>query len=232
MVQVLGTGQSCIIRTIDVERYEMGNQIHNEVLKSLSAYPPETVAEIMEAARPGDLLLVRTPGAVYEIGRRLTRNVYDHIAVVVNGGLTLNIVQPRGKLIPLTRLVTREREPRLLRPRWASEGQSISFVRRMERYQNVTYNSIRTYRGIGQLLTKRIIGAHWTTPRLELDAQCWICTEAILLELQETMPEFKRILELPLDYNQLGFATTNDFLLITEMVPELLEVVSQRKLYT
>ena len=37
-------------------------------------------ASALDDVLPGGLLLVRTPGLLYSLGRKLTRNIYDHIA--------------------------------------------------------------------------------------------------------------------------------------------------------
>ena len=53
----------------------------------------------------------------------------------------------------------------------------------------------------------------------------WVCTEAILENLSNTLPSFRDIERLPLDYYRLGFSTTNDFLRIARMRPDLLQII-------
>jgi len=72
----------------------MGTLLH-EALHT--GFHPETVERAGTAGampEPGDLILIRTPGRVYNFGRRVARNEFGHVAVVVSGGMTMNIVLP------------------------------------------------------------------------------------------------------------------------------------------
>lgn len=87
-------------------------------------------AGIARAAEPGDLLFVRTPGRLFSAGRAVTRNPYDHVAVVLEGGQTLNIVAPEARMLPLSRFTGPSRNTLLMRPAWRDPGQPRGSSRR------------------------------------------------------------------------------------------------------
>jgi|GEM_PF-1659332 len=187
--------------------------------------PPESIAKRLRATQPGDLLLIRTPGILYEISRKLTRNLYDHVAVVLGGGRTVNIVNPKTVVLPVMVFARPGRRPLILRPVWPTPRQRDAFLTGMEQYIGGAYNLRKTAIGIVTIMLYGWLGLPISLKKPELSAANWICTEAILAELAGSMPEFGAIDRLKLDYNTIGFATTNDFLRICIDFPPLLRVV-------
>ncbi len=174
---------------------------------------------------PGDLILIRTPGWGYRLGCTLDRQTYDHVAVVVSDGMTVNIVPPRAKLIPLERLLETRPERLVLRPGWEDESQRAAFVAAMEAFEGRPYDMRRALTGIGLNILHARLGIPVRLRRPPPGTQIWVCTEAILEALRSAIPFFREIQHLPLDYYRLGFSTTNDFLCIAGMRPDLLRHV-------
>jgi hypothetical protein len=181
--------------------------------------------ERIKRLKPGDLLLVKTPGVIYRLGRKITKNIYDHIAVVLYNNETLNIVVPETVIRPTSLFSKSNRIPLILRPKWVNVEQKKKFIYEMEKFRNIQYNSKKTIIGVFINMIYSRLGIKIKIKKLDRTAKRWICTEAILLCLMEAFPEFSTINTLKLDYNEIGFATTNDFLRITEKFPELLEVI-------
>ncbi len=183
------------------------------------------VVALLEAAQPGDLLLIKTPGFGFELGRRLTRNLYDHIAVVLDDGMTMNIVNPYAVILPIMAFAKPERKPLILRPKWKNPKQREMFVEEMKEFDRGPYNLKKTLIGIITSVLYVRLGIRIPIKKLESPAPRWICTEAILTSIMRAHPDFQRINSIKLDYHSLGFATTNDFFRIGKSCPDLLEVV-------
>ncbi len=177
---------------------------------------------IEHKVQPGDLLLIRTPGRIYSLGRKLTRNAYDHVAVVINEGKTLNIVPPRAVVVPVELMSHARRAPLILRPVWKTPQQACDFVAAMGQLEGVSYALRHTLAGITLVMLRTWFGISIRMKPLPEDTQRWTCTEAILLYLTRTIPGFREIQEIPLDYFSIGFATTNDLLRIAQNRPDLL----------
>lgn len=182
----------------------------------------------MDASKlqPGDLILVKSRGKVYAAARKLGGNPYDHIAVVVGGGQTVNIDKPRSRFLPRERLLRESLAPLVLRPAWPSEEARDRFVAWIESCVDREYDVARTLRLISRLLLKRWL--HVTRPldRPRHDRKRWICTDAVLLGLEDTNEAFRALGDLPLDWVSLHCGTTNDFLVIHERRPNLLARVA------
>ncbi len=177
---------------------------------------------------PGDLVLVKSRGLVFAVGRRVGGNAYDHVGVVVDGGQTVNIDKPRTRLVPAARLVRDELEPLVLRPRWPSSDARAAFVRWIGELAGKDYDVRRTLRLIARLIVKRALRVAWRLPRPRPDAPRWICTDAVLLGLEQFAGARDALRELPLDWNALGCGTTNDLLVISERRPDLLHALTRR----
>lgn len=189
--------------------------------KNLDSY----IISMIKKIQPGDLLLVRTPGIGYSIGRKLTRNTHDHIAVVLNKGVTLNIVNPITVIRPISIFCKPNRNPLILRPKWRDMEQRKRFVKEIEKFSNSVYNVKKTIFGVFFTSLYGWLGIRMPMKKLDESAKRWICTEAILISLLKTFPEFKVINNIKLDYHSLGFATINDFLRISKHFPELLKTI-------
>lgn len=62
---------------------ERSRVVSSEQIQRLA--PRKTVLQ------PGDLILVRTPGTFYEFFRRLSRQPYDHVSIMMDSNLFLHI---------------------------------------------------------------------------------------------------------------------------------------------
>ena len=176
--------------------------------------------------RPGDLILVKSPGLVWELGRRLGGNAYDHVAIVGSEGRTVNIDKPSARLLRVERLLRPQLRPKVLRPRFASDEERAAFVAEMERLVTAPYDVRRTLGLVARLVTRRLVRVSWPLPRLGWDREKWICTDAVLLGLERHARGFDAIRELPLDWVRLAAGTTNDLLEISRRRPDLLATVS------
>jgi hypothetical protein len=86
------------------------------------------------------------------------------------------------------------------------------------------YNLNRTLLGVLLVFLSTWFGIRIRMKKLGNSASKWICTEAIIISLFKTFPDFEAINGIKLDYHVLGFATTNDFLRISKEFPDLFRV--------
>ncbi len=203
----------------------MGTFLHERLG---TGFAPESEAGISPAdvdVQPGDLLLIRTPGRGYAFGRRIGRNRYDHVAVAVGRGMTMNIVSPHARLIPLSRLLATRPDRLVLRPVWQNEAQREAFVSFMEGFDGRPYDMRRALTGIGLNILYAWLAIRIPLHRPQPGTHIWVCTEAILENLRAAIPAFREIEMLPLDYYRLGFSTTNDFMRIAKWRPDLLREI-------
>ncbi len=175
-----------------------------------------------QRVQAGDLILVKTPGFWFTLGRWLTGNPYDHIAVVGRNGQTVNVAKPKVVLVPVERILTRKRAPLILRPAWQNDEQRERFVDWMEALADRPYDTSRALRLLVRILLKRYFGWTVALKRPALEQRRWICTDAILTALQRQIPTWSEIEQLPLDWVQLGCSTTNDFIRLSTELPKLL----------
>lgn len=182
--------------------------------------------------QPGDLILVKSRGRVYELARRFARNPYDHVAVVTAGGRTINIDKPSTRVLPVERLLRESLRPLVLRPRFASEDEQTRFVGELEGLVGAPYDVRRTLQLIERLLERRVLGRARPVPFLGWERRKWICTDAVLLSLERHVTGFSALRSMPLDWTSLGSATTNDLLELARTRPDLLQTVSQAEAAT
>ncbi|MBS1122542.1 MAG: hypothetical protein H6Q90_4770 [Deltaproteobacteria bacterium] len=173
--------------------------------------------------QPGDLVLVRSPGAIFAAGRRLTGNAYDHIAVVVQDDQTVNIDKPMSRRLPASRLLRSKLHPLVLRPAWRDEAARDGFVRWMESLVDLKYDARRTLRLLGSLALRRA-GIVVPLIRPQPSARRWICTDAVLLGLERYVSDLDTR-DPSLDWQSLRCGTTNDFLRLARARPDLLAQV-------
>jgi len=172
---------------------------------------------------PGDLLLVRTPRKTFHLGRRLMGSPYDHVSVVVRDDQTLNVVHPRVVRTPLRKMLQPRRAPVLLRPAWPSDEARDRFVEALERLADAPYNLRRGTSLVLRLALRRALGLRFPLSPASLKGPRYICTDTTMLGLSAALPSFEEALRtLPLDYRSLRSATTDDFLRIAELRPDLL----------
>ena len=173
--------------------------------------------------QPGDLVLVKSRGLVSAAGRRLAGNTYDHVAVVVRDGQTVNIDKPRSRLLPAARLLRPHLEPLVLRPAWPGDAARDAFVAWIEQLAGREYDVARTLRLLVTLVARRFLRARLPLRRPQPDQRRWICTDAVLLGLERHLAS---LAGLGLDWNELGCGTTNDFLRIRAARPDLLRQIA------
>jgi hypothetical protein len=175
------------------------------------------------ATEPGDLVLVKSGGLIYRVGRRITGNGYDHVAVVGHDGHTLNIVKPVGKLVPTEKLLAKE--SLVLRPAWRKPGDRDAFVAWVASRMTSRYDTARTFSLIAKLILRNVSGLHLPLREAHAGQERWICTDAILIGLH-AHTDFEAVRDLAIDWNKLKAGTTNDFVVISEMLPDVLARVS------
>ncbi len=172
---------------------------------------------------PGDLLLVRTPGKTFGVGRHLMGSPYDHVAVIVRGDHALNIVHPRVVRTPLRTMLQPRRAPVLLRPGWPDLTARDRFVDALEHLADAPYNLRRGTSLVLRLALRRALGLRLPLSPASLGGPRYICTDTTLLGLSAALPSFEEALRtLPLDFGALRSATTDDFLRIADLRPDLL----------
>jgi len=147
-----------------------------------------SMLHILDDARPGDLLLVRTPGLGFLIGRKVTGNLYDHIAVVLEEGMTLNIVSPRTVIVPITCFTRSIRKPLLIRPNWSSSEQVDLFITKIKERAAGPYNMRKALTGVFTAAAYTWLRIRIPMPKPEDSAARWICTEAIICALLMVLP--------------------------------------------
>jgi hypothetical protein len=160
---------------------------------------------------------------VFAAARRLTGNAYDHIAVVVRDGQTVNIDKPMARRLPTDRLLRPELHPLVLRPAWRDDAARDAFVQWMESLIDRAYDVRRTLRLLVSLGLQRA-GLVVPLPRPQPGNPRWICTDAVLLGLERYVRDFDA--RAALDWQALHCATTNDFLRLAKARPDLLAPVS------
>lgn len=177
--------------------------------------------------QPGDLILVKSRGWVFAAARKVMASAYDHVAVVVGEGRTLNIDKPRSRFLPVERLLRDSLEPLVLRPAWPSIEARDAFVRWISQLAGLDYDVRRTLRLLASLFVKRAMRRAWPLHPPAVGQSKWICTDAVLLGLERYADAGPELRALPIDWNRLRCGTTNDFLVIAEAAPQVLRRLPQ-----
>lgn len=174
---------------------------------------------------PGDILLTQTYGFFYSLWRKLSCTMYDHSAVVLENNETLNIIYPITKKLPASHFFRSDKSPIALRPVWRSEKQLIEFIHSMRQLEGTHYNSFRGIFNISNMVIYHRLGLKISLKVPKITSKRWVCTDAILIYLQEIIPEFSNINKLDLDLFRLGFTSPNDFIRIAYYMPDLIKKV-------
>lgn len=176
--------------------------------------------------QPGDLILVKSRGLVFRLGRRATGNAYDHVGVVTSDGRSINIDKPSTRVLPVERLLRESLSPLVLRPRFHDPEARARFVADIEALVDTPYDVRRTLGLVERLLERRIFRI--TRPLRDLGErrERWICTDAVLVSLERHLEGFAAVRDMPIDWVRLRSATTNDLLEISRRRPDLLAVSS------
>ncbi len=174
---------------------------------------------------PGDILLTQTSGFAFSLWRRLSCTMYDHSAVVLENNDTLNIVYPITKKLPASHFFRFGKTLFVLRPMWRSKKQCTDFIHSMERLEGTPYNSLRSIFNILNMVVYYRFGFRIPLRVPEITNKRWVCTDGILIHLQNIVPEFSKINELDLDLYRFGFTSPNDFIRIAYYHPDLLKKI-------
>ena len=68
---------------------------------SSSTYESSLTKQVLKrSVRPGDLILTKTPSAVFALLREIGSTEYDHLLAVIDEERSLHISYPRAKLVP------------------------------------------------------------------------------------------------------------------------------------
>ena len=189
----------------------------------IGAGSSSTAAALCDKLLPGDILLTQTYGFFYALWRRLSCTTYDHAAVVIEDNQTLNVVYPVAVKMPADHFFRSGKSPVVLRPVWRSEQQLGDFLDSFKRLEGTRYNSFRGFINISNAMIYNRLGLKIPLRVPALTDRRWVCTDAIILHLQKSIPEFSEIKKLDLDLFRFGFTTLNDFLRIAYTMPDLLK---------
>ena len=122
-------GKSCCNR--EYHRLSKGNKVFllNFLIPTSYRMSYEEKQEAIERAKrlqPGDMILIKTPSAIYSAIRTLGRQSYDHIvsstsklirqAVVLDDQYSLHISYPYAKKAPTFFFTHKLRQPLIIRP--------------------------------------------------------------------------------------------------------------------
>jgi len=167
---------------------------------------------------PGDIVLLRTPGAVYSASRALLSSEYDHAVVALERpDHVLNISPPLARRIPTCSALTALRTPLVLRPCLAP-AESRAFVRLLQGLIGKPYDLTSLYLTLGRGVIEKQLKVGRFLPKVPAGGV--VCTDAILACLAKASPAFAlaiRDAEPPLDHARAGAATPNDFLRLRDM---------------
>lgn len=214
---------------------ERGEQLSDDEVKAQSR---------ASAVRPGDLILVSTPGKFYRFMRDFTGHDYDHIVAVVRNDCVLHVGPALVRLLPVARLLTPSRRPLVLRPQLDPQ-QCSQFVDYLESLVGKTYDVLRVYSLIGRYVQESMGGLQCSGDstkvmkyprfdRLGLDRHlglqlptrlspgphAWICSDALLDGLSRVSPLYKHAMHnlLDLDRRRLGAASISDFIVCRSVI--------------
>jgi len=164
---------------------------------SLSLEPGVDANSPREASElePGDIVLLRTPGAVYQAFRQFSASEYDHVVVALSRpDQCLHISPPTARRVRTRQLLVDERQPRVLRPR-ISDEEKKRFVQKCESLLGSEYSLYRLYGNIVRTVAEKQFRVGRFLPKLSTPTaqdQAWVCTDAILVALLESAPSLKR----------------------------------------
>ena len=178
--------------------------------------------------KAGDLVLVKTPGFVYKLGRFLMGTPYDHISVVTCDRYTANVVWPKNTYSPIDRLLTPTREPLAIRPCWRSEAEIETFLVWMNSLMGKRYNYPWVWAHFLRMLMRNHLGVSYQMRKLDVSQDLSVCTEAVLHGLVTGMSGFDPNRHSRSDWKVLQCASTNDYLSLPSVMPELFKVVRER----
>jgi hypothetical protein len=191
--------------------------------------PSESTLIVPSDLQAGDLLLVKTPGVIYKLGRFLMGTPYDHISVVVCEKNTANVVWPQNTYCSIDRLLTPSRQPVAIRPKWKTEAEKAQFLAWMHSLMGQRYNYLWVWAHFLRMLMRKHFGIAYPMRKLDVRQELSVCTEAVLHGLTLQMSEFDPSQHKQSDWQVLQCASTNDYLALPDVMPELFHLVGSQK---
>ena len=111
-------------------------------IKMTETEKKQAIAMAKQFVWPGDLILVKTPGAFYGLMRKIFASKYDHTVVVVDDERSLHITYPKAKLVPTYIFLHILREPLVIRLNTFSRKRNEDIVKKELFLFNVKHQAI------------------------------------------------------------------------------------------
>lgn len=172
---------------------------------------------------PGDIVLLKTPGIVYEGFRKATKYQYDHVLVALRRpDHCLHISPPQARRVRSAQLLIKERDPLVLRPRLSAD-ESTAFVTLCESLIGKEYSLSRLYSSVLRTVAEKQFRIGRFLPKAVLPTKqdpSSICTDAILVSLLEASPKIRKSAQKQapdLDLFRTGTASVSDFIRLKEL---------------
>jgi hypothetical protein len=188
--------------------------------------------------RPGDIILLRTPGKLYKLARTTAQNPFDHVVIVMKSGAqVLHVSPPEARLLPLSKVMEPKFEPLALRPSLGPAELEI-FLSSAENVIGTRYNSSRTFALLFRLGLEAHAGIQPSKPLTKrgLLKNGAICTDVVLSSLCHASVEFHNAVmgsessvSNELDYIKHGAGSLRDLIRINQHFPRMLRYVNINK---
>jgi len=193
--------------------------------------------------RAGDVILLRTRGTAYAIGRILVgqetvggQEGFDHAVVVLKGEKeVLHVSPPIIRRLSVDFVLKTSRSPKVLRPR-LTDAERTRFLQSLEMHEGKRYSLTQFFVALVGLSTKNMFNINpWAlmpkAPRHERRSESLICTHLILSALAQTSCDFEKVLlrdkcSIDFDPNHTSSGSLQDFVQLHRLHPDLLAHVS------
>jgi hypothetical protein len=220
------------------------NSTINSINESKNSQFQEQLCALKSAVKPGDLIIVRTPGYFYTVFRGLAGHSFDHLAIVLNNHEFLHVGPPLIRLLPIELLLQPNRNPIVLRPKLTPE-ELQDLLGKLQPLVGKSYDNVKVYSFVAKLAVQKFITgknerlkqklAQYNSQNSSdsLDVHSFICTDAILNRLLSVSGEFRRSarsISAELDYSFLKSWSINDVYNLALLRPQLLELVHLPKI--
>jgi hypothetical protein len=159
----------------------------------------------------GDIVLLRTPGFVYQASRHLLASSYDHAVVALDRpDHVLNIAPPHARRISACAALAAVRQPLVLRP-VLSTSERARFVAMAGELVGKKYDLQGLYLQVGKGVLEKQLKVGRFLPKVPEGSM--VCFEAILACLTRASPSFaSACVGLATDRESGGAASVSDFL--------------------
>ena len=202
---------------------------------------------IAATLKPGDIVLIRTPGRIYKMFREATKQPYDHAVCVVNEGMCVHVSSPVVKKLKFEKFLLPRRQPMIVRVKMTDEERA-DVVRNLEQLVGREYDLTAVRTAIIKLVSKdprlykladkvsstcnqckRKLGVK-SVPQRGLTAPAsLICTSAILDAIRTASGRFREAIDsemknLHFGNGSLDEATMTDFIHLAKHFPQLFDL--------